>query len=209
MTGGAMARLLTAGGLIAVGAWAAAQGWSVVAFATARSEEGVAPTRAWVGSPVAGAILDRRLDQLAAATEDAPHQRLELLSQRLAVRPLSSAAWLSLAGMRAVTGGAYGEMLAALKMSAVTGPNEARIMWQRGLFSVLQWEMLPVEFRIQAARDLAGPLAAGLIDDADANLAARLVQAKPTESRGQIASMLAAQSLAAVALQRIGLENVP
>ncbi len=203
--------MLTAAGAVGLCLFAVAQGWAVVAVATAREHGGTsdAPVPSWLGSPVAAVTLDRQLDNIGRDGEEAPGRRVELLSRLLALRPLSSVAWLSLAGMRAATGAPFGEVLAALRMSAVTGPNEARVMWQRGLFCLLQWEILPAEFQSQAARDLAAPLAAGLADDGDAGLASRLLAARSAEARSQIAAMLKGQGVDAAALRQLGLDVAP
>jgi len=203
-------RFLTIAVIVCLCSFTAAGGWSIVAFETADRTNGpdrAAVLRAWFETPlVAGAALQASLDDLAGANDaDAARQRVELLIQILAIRPLSSVAWLSLAGMRAVTAAPQDEVLSALKMSAVTGPNEGKVMWQRGAFGLLKWEALPPEFKQQAVHDLAAPIADGMIDDGDVRLVKGVLDNKPMTVRSELAALLRDQGIDTVRLQRIGL----
>jgi len=198
--------------VIALCAFAVARGWSLLDFARARAagEAGVA-TRAWIGVPaVTTAALDATLRDLAdQGGEVAAERRTALLTQLLAARPMSSIAWLSLAGMRVATGQPYKDVLAALKMSSVTGPNEAEVMWERGIFCLLQWEALPPDFQQRAIVDLAGPLLTGIVNDAGLQLIRGVLSAKTPQAQTQIAAMLQTQGVAAGDLKRIGLDTAP
>ena len=155
---------------------------------------------------VTTAALGAALDDLAGASSiEAARQRTDLLTQLISVQPLSSIAWLSLSGMRLVTGEPYGGVLAALKMSSITGPNEAAVMWQRGMFSLLQWDALPPEFQRQAILDISGPILDQFADDGHLAQIKGLLVPKSPQARTQIATMLQTAGLDAKALAEIGL----
>src|SRR5438067_5307647 len=130
--------------------FAAPRGWSIADFAIARAgfaskdEQHVDPVRAWIGVPglTAAAMRASFTEMTDAADLDGARKRADELTAFLAVRPLSSADWLSLAEMRLVAGQAQTDVLAALRMSRIAGPNEGLIMWQRGIFGLLIWQLL-------------------------------------------------------------------
>ena len=196
--------------MIALCGYAALRGWSVIDFARTRGPgDAGAATRAWIGVPaVTGAALDATLRDIAGqGGTAAAEQRAALLKTLLATRPMSSMAWLSLAGMRVATGRPYSEVLAALKMSSVTGPNESEVMWERGIFCLLQWEALPLDFQQRTILDLAGPILTGNVNDAGLRLARGVLSAKTPQARAQIAALLAVQGVTSGNLKQIGLDT--
>jgi hypothetical protein len=205
-----LVRLTTAVVIASLCAFTAARGWTVVQFARPSTASGAA-ARAWIGVPaVTAAALDATLRDMADESDaEAAQRRAKLLTALLAVRPMSSVAWLSLAGMQLVTGQPYEKVLAALKMSAITGPNEAAIMWQRGIFELLQWEALPPDFQHRAIVDLSGPLGNDFVNESGVRLIKDVLAAKTPESKAQIAELLATQGVPAKELARIGLETPP
>jgi hypothetical protein len=210
-TGAVVARLVTVAIVVGLCAFAAARGWVIVAFASAArgtGDRGDNPIDAWFDTaPVAAMALDTALDEMADADGlTAVKRRVDLLTELLSHRPLSSMAWLSLADGRLLSGAPYKDVLAALKMSSLTGPNEARIMWRRGMFSLQQWESLPAEFQQQAARDLAGPVGAGFLDDNNVRQIKSVLGRKPVETQAQIAALLRTEGLNAKSLAQIGLD---
>jgi aminopeptidase N len=205
------ARLVTVAMVIGLCAFAVARGWTTVAFATASSgasdQQSNLPDAWFNAAPVAAMALDTALDETADANGFAAvKRRIALLTELLSHRPLSSEAWLSLADGRLLSGTPYKDVLAALKMSSLTGPNEARLMWRRGMFSLQQWESLPAEFQRQAARDLAGPVGAGFLDDDNIRQIKSVLDRKPAETQTQIAALLRAEGLDAKSLAQIGLD---
>src|SRR5262245_10557178 len=115
------------GVLVACG-FALAKGWDVVRF---RFAEGHA---AATGSPVDAMSSWASVRGLASYTiepslvlpieqndRQAVATRLNLLSALLSVKPLSSDYWLSLSGMRLLTGQRPEKAIAALNMSVLTG----------------------------------------------------------------------------------------
>lgn len=205
-------RLATAGVVVGVCAFAIVRGLDIVAFveARARVNSGDAPSEAvrpWIGvSGLAGAALRASLDRAAMASNaDAARGRADDLTALLSVQALSSSDWLSLAGMRYVEGKSYEDVLAALMMSWLTGPNEGSVMWQRGVFGLLQWDFLPLDARKRTLCDLAISLAGGIVDSSEAKGAKSILDAKPPEARLQITSLLQEYGVPPTALLRLGL----
>ncbi|HZT88962.1 MAG TPA: hypothetical protein VFA12_13400 [Stellaceae bacterium] len=125
------------------------------------------------------------------------------VEERLIARPLSASDWLSLAAARLDEDKPYGTVLAALHMSFVTGPNEGSVMWQRGVFGLMQWEFLSEEDRTAIARDVAGAIA----DDADLAEARVVIAAKPLAVRRDIAALLRRQGATLAKFTRLGLAD--
>src|SRR5262245_27980179 len=147
-------RLLTAIALIAMGGIAVAQGWEIVHFSLAMMNAGSSDERAEVvntwrtTSGVASTALQGDLtDEINPTDIIAVSRRREVLSAILSLRPLSSIDWLSLAGTQLATNQLMEDVLASLRLSTLTGPNEAHIMVQRAVLGVLLWEHLTPELK--------------------------------------------------------------
>lgn len=153
------------------------------------------------------AALDDTLTDLAGtAGVDGARKRADLLTQVLSVRPLSSVSWLDLSGMWLVMGEPYARVLGALKMSAITGPNEESVMWQRATFGLLQWEALPADARERTISDLSGVMLDDEPQGSEASEAKRVLAAKADKFRSQIASMLTDVGVSSAGLARLGLQ---
>ncbi len=105
---------------------------------------------------------------------------------------MSSTNWLSLAGMRLVTGQPPGKVLSALAMSSITGPNENSIMFQRGIFGLLEWETLPNNFRKRTIVELAGTILGGAWGDSQRRAVVGVLDPKSVETRKEIGDFLRA-----------------
>jgi hypothetical protein len=185
------------------------RGWAVVEFGHARAEAeeaGQALAR-WKDAPGLGAAsLEASLPSMSDATDIAgARDRAEGLAAIAAVHPLSSANWLALAGMRLVTGQPYQQVLEALAMSALTGPNEGAVMLQRGIFGLLQWERLPEDVRRRSATDLAGAILGTNVQDADLLPAKNILREKSSQTRQEVGDLLRADGVPASEIGRIGL----
>jgi hypothetical protein len=186
--------------VLALCTFAGSRGWSAAQFAILRSELDhpalVRPLGAWIGAPgVTAAALSATLTQLTDPADlDGAAKRLDELAALLSVRPLSSRNWLALAEMRLVTGRPKPEVLAALKMSWVTGPNEGTLMWQRGMFGVLIWELLSPEERKLTIEQIVRAMVGTPIDDNELASAKKVLSQKSTEARAEIASLMRAES---------------
>ena len=140
-------RLLTAIALIAMSGLSVAQGWRIVHFSLATmnidsSEKRAEITNAWRAVPgLASIALQADLtDEINPSDMMVAYRRRAILSELLSIRPLSSMDWFSLSGMQLVTGQSMEDVLASLKLSMLTGPNEAYVMTKRGVFGVSLWE---------------------------------------------------------------------
>lgn len=205
-------RLLTAFAVIGLCAFAAIRGWSIAHFAQERArfasgQSAVGDFGRWIGVPgLTGAALETSLAPTAGATDiDSARKRAESLAALVSVRPMSSENWLSFAGARLVTGQSYKEVLSALLMSSVTGPNEGMVMWQRGIFGLLLWQALPPDARRRTIGDLAGAIRGTSLGDREISVAKNVLSMKSAESRSVIADLLRAEGVAKAKLDRMGL----
>jgi hypothetical protein len=207
-------RLLTAALIIVVCGFAVLCGWNIIEFSRAQarvaSHEAAADTlRPWIGFPgLSVAALDASLKDETAATGPANLKaRTRQLARLLAAKPFSPAGWVSLAGTWLAAGEPDKRVLAALTMSRLTGPNEGEVMWQRGIFGLLEWDILPPAAQSRAARDIAGPLTAGIVNDTGMKIAERVLDGKSVDTRAQISRLLRKQGVSSAQLDRLGLNG--
>jgi hypothetical protein len=206
------AHTLTAVAILATCAVTMVSGLAIVSFAGARArvlahEDEPQTLRRWTSAPwLAGAALEALLTTATDPSDvAATRRRADELVALLALRPLSSMHWLSLAGAWLVAQKPYDRMLAALAMSALTGRNEDHVMLPRAIFGLLQWEALPSDARRQVIADLSGTMSAGVVPDHNALAAKTLLAAKTPETRREIADLLAVEDIPPHELARIGL----
>jgi hypothetical protein len=194
-----MRSLRTSTALVVIGlcALAMSRGWSMVQFSQARA--GLAPGEpaanrlaAFAGAPgLAVAALEASETPVAGTADQAgAKKRIDELTAVLSLRPMSSINWLTLAGMRLVTGQPPDKVLAALGMSSLTGPNEHAMMYQRGVFELLQWEALPNDFRKRAIRDLSGAMLSGNWGDSHRRAVVEALTGQSDETRRDIGDLL-------------------
>jgi len=207
-----IARLATAAAVIGAGAFTAWHGAGIVRFALAVADAATPAARAeaarpWTATPgLAGRALEASLVNLSGASDAAAVRvREETLSALLAVHPMASADWLSLAGTRLVARESYDKVLGALAMSSLTGPNEGGIMLRRGTFGLVQWEILPADARRRVIVDLAGAIRQTSVHDVAIAPAKSVLGVKAAETRREIAGLLAAEGVPASELVRMGL----
>jgi hypothetical protein len=205
-------RLATAAVVIGLCAFTAWHGQNIVRFAwtvagasapAARAEA----ARPWTATPgLAGLALRASLSNVSDATDVAAvHAREETLTALLAVRPLSSADWLALAGARLVARESYDKVLAAFDLSSLTGPNEGGVMLRRGTFGLVQWEILPADARRRVIADLAGILLQTGVRDDELAPAKNVLSVKSADTRREIAGLLGAEGVPAKDAARLGL----
>jgi hypothetical protein len=205
-------RWLTCVAIIALCGFVVVRGWSLVQFAEERARilsnpNAVASVGQWMGIPgLAGAALETALKQNPAASGiDDARKRAETLAKLLALRPLSAKDWLQLAVMRLIAGEPQKQVLSALLMSWVTGPNEGGVMWQRGVFGLSLWQALPADERQRTIDDLAGVLRVTPVGDDEMSAVKDVLGMKPAETRSAIADLLRAQGVTEADLGRMGL----
>jgi hypothetical protein len=200
-------RLLTILIILVTCGYAAMRGREVVGFAVAeeqtRSDAADSFLR-WRDVPgISGAAINAALSRMPFETSSADaERRADTLGMLLAVRPLSSSDWLSLAGVRVALDAPRDKVISALTMSYLSGPNED-IMLQRGIFGLLQWEMLTDADRQRIIRDLAGAITANAISDL--GTIKLILNQKSAEARSNIQAMLGAERVPPADLARIGL----
>ena len=200
-------RLLTILIILVTCGYAAMRGREVVGFAVAeeqtRSDAADSFLR-WRDVPgISGAAINAALSRMPFETSSADaERRADTLGMLLAVRPLSSSDWLSLAGVRVALDAPRDKVISALTMSYLSGPNED-IMLQRGIFGLLQWEMLTDADRQRIIHDLAGAITANAIPDL--GTIKLILDQKSAEARSNIQAMLGAERVPPADLTRIGL----
>ena len=202
-------RLFTAFVVLVLCAFAVARGWTIARFAEERStfaSDGADLDR-WTSVPGLGAAA---LDAAVARTSSLPdidvtRERRDRLVALLAVRPMSSSDWLSLAAARLLTAQPYAQIAAALQMSYVTGPNEGTVMWRRGAFGLLLWQALPSDGRARAIADLAGAMRETTVEDDAIGEVRAILDGRSAEVRSQIADLLRADRTSDGSLRRLGL----
>jgi hypothetical protein len=160
----------------------------------------------WLGIPGLGrSAFDLPLAQIASVDPATGKQREAQLNAVLAARPLSAQAWLSLAIVRLVAREQPASIVAALRLSWVTGPNESSVLWQRGVFGLALWDLLPADAHERTIRDLARAIREDLVADRQAMAVAGMFDTKSADTRTQIRALLERQGLRPADLARIGL----
>jgi hypothetical protein len=195
----------TSTALVVIGlcALAMSRGWSMVQFSQARA--GLAPGErtadrlaAFAGVPgLSVAALEASETPVADPSDQVgARQRADELTAALSLRPMSSTNWLALASMRLVIGQPPDKVLSALAMSSLTGPNEHTMMYQRGVFELLQWEALPNDFRKRAIRDLSGAMLSGNWGDSHRRAVVEALEGQSDDTRRDIGDFLRAAGIA-------------
>ncbi len=162
--------------------------------------------RGWLGIPGLGrSAFYLPLAQIASIDSGTGEQREAELNAVLAVRPLSSQAWLSLAIFRLVAREPPARIVAALRLSWVTGPNESSLLWQRGVFGLAMWDLLPADAREWTTRDMARAIREELVTDRQAKALTGMFGTKSADNRAQMRALLERQGLRPADLARIGL----
>jgi hypothetical protein len=154
-------RLWTATLLIAVCAFSVVWGYRIAQFSLAMSvgvgevQAETLDRRAAIPGVAAVALESQLSKKLDPADLQSGNRQREVLAKILAIRPLASIDWMSLAAMQLLTDQPMEQVLGALMLSTVTGPNEGYVMADRGMFSVSLWEDLSPDLRRHVATDLA------------------------------------------------------
>ena len=206
-------RLLTAIALIAMSGLSVAQGWRIVHFSLATmnidsSEKRAEITNTWRAVPgLASIALQADLtDEINPSDMMVAYRRRAILSELLSIRPLSSMDWFSLSGMQLVTDQSMEDVLASLKLSMLTGPNEAYVMTKRGVFGVSLWESLSPDLKSRVAYDLGPTLFPhSPAEGAEEGKLRAALSAKPEHVRKEIREALLATGLSPKEIeQRLG-----
>jgi hypothetical protein len=154
-------RFWTAIIVMGICAFSLVRGLSIVRFSHAMatidsSERRAESIRLWARVPGVGAtaLRSKLTGKIDSSDLQAANSRRETFAAILSVEPLSSSNWLSLSDMYLITDQPMEQVLGALLLSMVTGPNEGYIMGERGIFGVSLWEDLSPDLRRHVGMDL-------------------------------------------------------
>jgi len=194
-------RLLTSLVILGSCGWPVWEGTNVIRYAHAVSKPDL---RRWTSVPgVSSSASESALTNVDnSSDENTIIERRDELAHILTITPLSSFTWLRLAEARIDAHDAPAKALEALKLSAITGPNEGYMITQRGLFGVWQWEKLPPEAQVRAIDDLM----AAEISDAKLSWLQTTLSEKTEPIRQEIRAALQARGFPENNLVRIGLK---
>lgn len=78
-------------------------------------------------------------------------------------------------------------------------------MWERGIFGLLEWELLPPDVRRSTARDLAEPLAAGIVTETGIRVAEHALSMNSMDARTEISGLLRKLGVSAGQVAQLGL----
>ncbi|HEX4804130.1 MAG TPA: hypothetical protein VFV14_11490 [Myxococcaceae bacterium] len=125
------------------------------------------------------------------------------LDERVRASPTSAAAWQQIAAYQQAVGGPAEPMLAAFRMSALTGSHEGPLMNQRARFGLENWSTLTDGDRRTVIRDL---LATAVLPEFRTDQYRAIIVNKTLEERDQIGATARASGLAGDdLLEKLGL----
>ncbi|HTV26232.1 MAG TPA: hypothetical protein VMF32_00435 [Xanthobacteraceae bacterium] len=190
-------RLATIIVLIGLALFTLVRGAYVVGFSIAKANmfadaAGVDRVQAWqdVAGVEAAARRAARAPLLSATDPKELQVYAHQVKAALEVSPLAPTDWLSLAGLRLILSAPEDDVVSALNMSVLAGPNEGAVMLQRSMFGLLEWEHLPSATHAQTIRDLVG----SILDDASSEQANVLLKealaSESSETRSEIQAAL-------------------
>src|SRR3954454_9519024 len=152
-------RFLTALAIILVSAFLVLRGMPILRFAAgdvAHQDWGIdeaAMQTLGLAALARHAALEAARDKSGEAAQS---EQAELLSAILERQPIASGAWLSLSKLRALSALPTQDVVAALALSNLTGPNEGDLMVGRAAMGVAIWDRLPPDTRRTTINDLVG-----------------------------------------------------
>jgi hypothetical protein len=197
-------RFLTVLAVVSLCALAVSRGWDIVRFSLADAGTGTEADRPWVNASGLAFSAQESLLTNAPDTGDQNKalKRSSELTDILAVRPLSSEYWLSLAEMRLGADQPSSKVVEAFELSVLSGADEDYVMSRRGLFGLSNWEVLPAEVRKRAAADLV----AAVISQRKRDVLRPVLSKKTDKVRQDIRAALQAGGISQPLLAAIGLE---
>jgi hypothetical protein len=203
-------RLVTAIVVIGICGFSIAQGWTIIRFSV-ETMNGDSPekrteiTQTWGTTPglASRALRAVLADKIDITDQKAAKEQREALSAILSIKPLSSRDWLSLSGLQLVTDQPMDDVLESLKLSMLTGPNEAYVMVERGNYGVSLWESLSPDLKRRVANDLLPVLSPRTpAEGAEAGKLRALVSAQPQRVRRELREALLATGLSPNEIER-------
>ena len=207
-------RLITAITLLGICGFSVAWGWTIVRFSLATMsvespEKRAEIAKMWGTTPglASRALRTVLVDKIDIVDQKAANEQREALAAILSIKPLSSRDWLSLSGVQLVTDQPMDDVLESLKLSTLTGPNEAYVMAERGIYGLSLWESLSPDLKSRVAKDLLPLLFPSTpAEGAEAGKLRALVSAQPQRVRRELREALLATGLSPNDIeQRLGL----
>jgi hypothetical protein len=138
--------------------------------------------------------IPARSTMLDLIVAESPHDSTAIegaLDKLAAGSPTSTATWQALAEIRKARGESMESVLAAFRMSALTGSHEGYFMMQRAIFGLEHWNELPEEDRETVVRDILS--SSGYIAEPRYR---KILAAKSEPERDNIRAALLASGLA-------------
>jgi hypothetical protein len=200
----AQIRFCTAIVVIGICGFAAVWGWNIAHFSLAMMNVDSSKKRTEAGAwaSVAGIAATARhaqmKDKIDPSDVTAANEQLEALSAFLSVKPLSPYHWVLLAHMEFATAQRMDDVLDALTLSALTGPNEDYVMVERAIFGLSVWEDLPADLKRRVVLDLAAEK-----DPGNPNFRA-VRSSKPQRVRNELRAALLADGMPPKDVERLG-----
>jgi hypothetical protein len=201
---------LTALAVVGLCAVAVSRGWDIARFSAANAyvsddDNQAQAVRPWIAA--SGLSFSARESSLTAIADPQDEDNLRIRRDEqtgiLSVRPLSSKYWLMLSEMRLLTKEPISKAVEAFELAELTGSHEGYLMFPRGVYGVVHWEILPPELQRKVATDLVATTTP-LTDGQKASLQKAL--SKKTEPvRQDVKTLLQAQGFSAKNLAAIGL----
>jgi hypothetical protein len=145
-------------------------------------------------SSVATAAQNLMLEMIMAETPRDYAAIQNVLEEIAATSPTSTSTWAALAEVRKARGESMERVLAAFRMSWLTGSHEGDIMMRRAIFGLKHWNALPEEDRRTVVKDIL--LSIGPEDHRPLTRYREILAAKPAAERDNIRSALLASGLA-------------
>jgi hypothetical protein len=135
-------------------------------------------------SSVAALMRSLTLELIQTETPNDAAALESALEDMAAVTPTSTSAWLALAAIRKARGASMDDVVAALRMSALTGSHEGFFAKRRALFGLAHWNEMPQAGREIIVRDMITSITPEDVDPASRYR--RILTAKPEAERAEI-----------------------
>jgi hypothetical protein len=195
------ARFITAIVVIAFCGFAVATGWNFTRFSLITMDKSAENreerVRAWTAAPGVSAAAWKIVLPGLTATDSLR----DGLSAVLSIKPLSSPDWLSFSGLQLSTDQPIEAVVESFELSMLTGPNEAEVMANRGIFGLSIWDVLPTRLKDRTVTDLV----VGTVSSGGAITKLRTaLSAEPEKVRSELRTRLLAEGLPPKDLKAIG-----
>jgi hypothetical protein len=143
-------------------------------------------------------------DEINSSDTMVAYRRREILSEILAIKPLSSLDWLSLSSVQLAADEPMEQVLGSLKLSALTGPNEGYVMAERAIFALSLWEDLSPDLKSRVAIDLAPMVSPRTpAEGAESGKFRAVLSTKPEGVRNVLRKALLARAISAKEIEQL------